>query len=79
MTTNAVASQPSAVQPPHGPQDLAVLRSNLEQADAGVLVAVLAQLSGDPGVVDRFGSKIAHVPDPRSNSVSPIRRPGRRW
>ena len=54
MTTNAVASQPSAVQPPHEPQDPAVLRSNLEQADAGVLVAVLAQLSGDPGVVDRF-------------------------
>lgn len=40
------------------------LRSNLIQADPGVLVAVLAQLSGDPAVVDRFGPKISHVPDP---------------
>lgn len=36
----------------------------MEQADPGVLVAVLAQISGDPEVVDRFGPKISHVPDP---------------
>jgi hypothetical protein len=43
-------------------QDL--LRSNLERADAGVLVAVLAQLTGDPGIVDRFATKISFRPDP---------------
>lgn len=41
-----------------------LLRSNLERADAGVLVAVLAQLTGDPGVVDRFATKISFRPDP---------------
>ncbi|MGH3970215.1 MAG: flavin-containing monooxygenase [Mycobacterium sp.] len=40
------------------------LRANLEQADPGVLVAVLAQLSGDPAVVDKYGPAISHVPDP---------------
>lgn len=40
------------------------LRMYLRHADAGVLVAVLAQLTGDPGVVDRFGPRIEHVPDP---------------
>jgi cation diffusion facilitator CzcD-associated flavoprotein CzcO len=40
------------------------LRANLRQADPGVLVAVLAQLTGDLSVVDRFGPKISHVPDP---------------
>lgn len=40
------------------------LRANLKQADPGVLVAVLAQLSGDPDVVDKFGPAISHVPDP---------------
>lgn len=29
-----------------------------------MLVAVLAQLTGDPSVVDRYGPKITHVPDP---------------
>jgi cation diffusion facilitator CzcD-associated flavoprotein CzcO len=42
----------------------AELRANLKQADPGVLVAVLAQLTGDPGVIDKFGSAISHVPDP---------------
>ena len=41
-----------------------LLRSNLERADAGVLVAVLAQLTGDPGIVDRFATKISFRPDP---------------
>ncbi|SOJ55048.1 4-hydroxyacetophenone monooxygenase [Mycobacterium simulans] len=40
------------------------LRSNLRQADPGILVAVLAQLTGDPVVVDRFAPKISYVPDP---------------
>ncbi|QLL05692.1 flavin-containing monooxygenase [Mycobacterium vicinigordonae] len=40
------------------------LRSSLRAADPGVLVAVLAQLTGDPAVVDTFGSRISHVPDP---------------
>jgi len=40
------------------------LRDNLRQADPGVLVAVLAQLTGDASVIDRFGPSISHVPDP---------------
>jgi 4-hydroxyacetophenone monooxygenase len=40
------------------------LRENLGQADPGVLVAVLAQLTGDPSVIEKFGPKISHVPDP---------------
>jgi 4-hydroxyacetophenone monooxygenase len=44
--------------------DLDELRANLRQADPGVLVAVLTQLTGDPGVSDRFAPKISHVPDP---------------
>ena len=44
------------------------LRANLLRADAGVLVAVLAQLTGDPSVIDRFGPKITYVPDPPERS-----------
>ncbi len=40
------------------------LRANLLLADSGVLVAVLAQLTGDSSVVDEFGPKITYVPDP---------------
>ena len=40
------------------------LRTNLRQADPGVLVAVLAQLTGDPAVVDRFAPRITYVPAP---------------
>ncbi|ABM13689.1 flavin-containing monooxygenase [Mycolicibacterium vanbaalenii] len=40
------------------------LRTNLRRADAGVLVAVLAQLTGDPGVADRYAGKISFTPDP---------------
>lgn len=40
------------------------LRSYLLRADAGVLVAVLAQLTGDPAVVDRFAARISFTPDP---------------
>jgi 4-hydroxyacetophenone monooxygenase len=46
------------------PSDTDELRANLCQADPGVLLAVLAQLTGDPAVIDRFGPKISHVPDP---------------
>jgi cation diffusion facilitator CzcD-associated flavoprotein CzcO len=41
-----------------------VLRGHLEQADPGVLVAVLAQMTGDATVVERYAPKIDHVPDP---------------
>ena len=40
------------------------IRAKLCLADPGVLVAVLAQLTGDVSVVDRFGSKLTYVPDP---------------
>jgi 4-hydroxyacetophenone monooxygenase len=49
---------------PGAPLDPGELRANLRQADPGVLVAVLAQLTGDPAVVDQFAPKITHVPDP---------------
>jgi 4-hydroxyacetophenone monooxygenase len=40
------------------------LQANLRAADPGVLVAVLAQLTGDASVIDRFEPAITHVPDP---------------
>lgn len=40
------------------------LRANLRLADAGVLVAVLAQLTGDAAVVDRFADQISFEPNP---------------
>ncbi|MGN6335714.1 flavin-containing monooxygenase, partial [Mycobacterium sp.] len=40
------------------------LRHNLRQADPGVLVAVLAQLTGDPLVLETYAPKISHIPDP---------------
>ncbi|MEZ0341111.1 flavin-containing monooxygenase [Mycobacterium sp. pV006] len=40
------------------------MRANLRQADAGILVAVLAQLTGDLGMVDRYAGRISFVPDP---------------
>lgn len=43
---------------------MAMLRDHLLQADAGVLVAVLAQMTGDVTVVDRYAAKVDHVPDP---------------
>jgi len=43
---------------------MATLRDHLLQADAGVLVAVLAQMTGDVTVVDRYAAKVDHVPDP---------------
>lgn len=46
------------------PGEVDELRANLRQADPGVLVAVLAQLTGDPAVAARFVPKITHVPDP---------------
>lgn len=60
MSTPAVASRHTA----DGAADPDLLRRSLGEADAGVLVAVLAQLTGDPGVIDRFGSKVTHEPDP---------------
>ena len=56
-TVNTAYADETAVDPEE-------LRASLRQADPGVLVAVLAQLTGDPSVVDTFGPKISHVPDP---------------
>ncbi len=58
MTTDAETTAASNDVDPHE------LRANLRQADPGVLVAVLAQLTGDATVIDRFGPAISHVPDP---------------
>ncbi|MCV7170010.1 NAD(P)/FAD-dependent oxidoreductase [Mycobacterium manitobense] len=44
--------------------DLEALRTHLRQADPGVLVAVLAQMTDDASVLDRFAPKISHEPDP---------------
>ncbi|MCG7592519.1 NAD(P)/FAD-dependent oxidoreductase [Mycobacterium sp. PSTR-4-N] len=41
-----------------------VLRAHLLQADPGVLVAVLAQMTGDATVIERYAAKISYVPDP---------------
>ncbi len=58
MSTDAdTATTPYAAVPDH-------LRENLRLADPGVLVAVLAQLTSDASVVDRFAPMISHVPDP---------------
>jgi cation diffusion facilitator CzcD-associated flavoprotein CzcO len=50
--------------------DPAELRANLLLADPGVLVAVLAQLTGDATVPARFGARISHVPDPPERAGS---------
>jgi cation diffusion facilitator CzcD-associated flavoprotein CzcO len=51
---------------PTGPTrpDPVELRDNLRLADPAVLVAVLAQLSGDASVIDTYAPKISHIPDP---------------
>ncbi len=46
------------------------LRANLAAADAGILVAVLAQLTGDARVVDRYAGKISFTPDPPEQAGS---------
>ncbi|TMS51483.1 NAD(P)/FAD-dependent oxidoreductase [Mycobacterium sp. DBP42] len=53
--------------------DVHELRIHLQQADPGVLVAVLAQMTGDASVVDRYAAKIDHVPDPpeRAGTTDP--------
>ncbi|MEU6268031.1 flavin-containing monooxygenase [Saccharopolyspora shandongensis] len=40
------------------------LRAHLRRADSAVLLAVLAQVTGDASVLDEFGGAITHVPDP---------------
>jgi 4-hydroxyacetophenone monooxygenase len=59
VTIDAQAATPYAE--PAGPDEL---RDHLHEADPGVLVAVLTQLTGDASVIDRFGPAISHVPDP---------------
>lgn len=53
--------------------DPAELRANLLLADPGVLVAVLAQLTGDPSATTRFEARITYVPDPpeRAGTTDP--------
>lgn len=60
MTAATESTSPTS---PAGP-DPVELRDNLRQADPGVLVAVLAQLSGDASVIDTYAPKISHIPDP---------------
>jgi 4-hydroxyacetophenone monooxygenase len=60
MTAATESTSPSGASPP----DPGELRDNLRQADAGVLVAVLAQLTGDPSVIDIYTRKISYIPDP---------------
>ena len=60
------------------PVDLDELRHHLREADPGVLVAVLAQLTGDASVIDRFGPAISHVPDPPERAGVTDRTPRRR-
>ncbi|MCP3812071.1 cyclohexanone monooxygenase, partial [Mycobacteriaceae bacterium Msp059] len=50
-----------------------VLRAHLMEADPGVLVAVLAQMTGDASVIERYATKIDHVPDPpeRAGTTDP--------
>ncbi|WP_418059210.1 flavin-containing monooxygenase [Pimelobacter simplex] len=55
-----LAASPGAPAPPAA----ADLRAHLEHADPAVLLAVLAQLTRDPAVLDELGPRIAHVPDP---------------
>ena len=64
MSTGFPVTTESAGRADLDPPQVDELRANLRQADPGVLVAVLAQLTGDPAVVDRFASKVTHVPDP---------------
>ncbi|EHB53368.1 4-hydroxyacetophenone monooxygenase [Mycolicibacterium rhodesiae JS60] len=53
--------------------DTRALRAQLRQADPGVLVAVLAQMTGDVSVIDRYAAKIDHLPDPpeRAGTTDP--------
>lgn len=61
----AMTSATESTSPPSAATlDLDELRTHLGQADPGVLAAVLAQLTGDSSVIEKFGPKITHVPDP---------------
>jgi cation diffusion facilitator CzcD-associated flavoprotein CzcO len=59
MTATTESSSPVA-----DAWDPDVLRAHLRKADPGVLVAVLAQMTGDVSVIERFGPSIHYVPDP---------------
>ncbi len=73
MTTEATATADTAELNPEE------LRANLRQADAGVLVAVLAQLTGDPSVLDRSARRSPTFPIRRSVRASPTPRRRTRW
>src|SRR6201993_5302943 len=60
MTAATESTSPT----PQAPPDPDELGDNLRQADPGVLVAVLAQLTGDPSVIETYAPKVSHIPDP---------------
>jgi cation diffusion facilitator CzcD-associated flavoprotein CzcO len=54
----------------HKSLDPEELRAHLAKADPGIMVAVLAQLTGDTSVVDRYAGKISFTPDPPEQTGS---------
>lgn len=59
MTVNAATASAHALE-----AERPELRRQLLRADPGVLVAVLAQITGDASVVRRYANAICHIPDP---------------
>jgi hypothetical protein len=57
MTATTASSSPADSVP-----DREVLHTYLRQADPGVLVAVLVQMTGDASAVDRYAPKIDSHP-----------------
>lgn len=68
MTAATESSSPAG-----SAEDPEILRANLLKADPGVLVAVLAQLTGDASVVEQYAGRIDYVPDPpeRAGTTDP--------
>ncbi|MFM1723612.1 NAD(P)/FAD-dependent oxidoreductase [Rhodococcus sp. PAM 2766] len=60
--TSSTAALPFAPDD-RAPADPAALADRLRRADPAVLLAVLAQVTGDASVLDRYAGAIAHVPD----------------
>lgn len=61
MTSSTAA--PAATDDDCSPADAGALADRLRSADPAVLLAVLAQVTGDTGVLDRYEGAISHVPD----------------
>ncbi|WFR72719.1 NAD(P)/FAD-dependent oxidoreductase [Prescottella defluvii] len=62
MTSGTAVSSTAGVDQAHS-LDPELLRTHLQRADPGVLLAVLAQITGDVAVLDRHADAISHVPD----------------